>query len=331
MEKFLVSEDQKYNILMMHKALLKEQKEDIIDEQSTTEIDNSKNIKILIDARDVGCLINGNIETKNNEVRYKARTKSGKIVYFYPDMTYKFAYGKTGKWKCSRSQQNIITKNEENDSKIKTLKLQNWKTLDELKKENVDLNNINNTHEKKVVGDTVLYREIGDKNVHYSGTSTTSFSEKQNSFIKKYTDLGYKLNPSRVEQMTMMPYSYKELGAPEDLFPNGLTLWYDPKTKEDDIEDVIGNIVKEQEEPAKKCKKIIHHYYTMFERRTSIIVDPASFNLTKNIVQKCKDQYYDKKWPWYIMGKKKLNNYLDILSADVAGGPSGEFEYFRIK
>jgi hypothetical protein len=201
-----------------------------------------------------------------------------------------------------------------------------------LKKEGIDLNTLDKTHEKTAVGSVILYRPIGGKTVHHANTSTPGFNQEQQSFIDKFVEIGYELNPSRLDQQSMVPYTDKELGAPADLFPNGLTLWYDPK-KQSEINkdgDSIGTQLKAQETSAKSCKTKIKDYYTLYLRRKSSVITPSVFQRDKRGVQACKDQYYNN-WPTFMLGGKTLDKYLDILSGNVSGGPSGEYDYFRLK
>jgi hypothetical protein len=72
-------------------------------------------------------------------------------------------------------------------------------------------------------------------------------SIKNNSIsFKRFENLGYKLNPTRIEQSTMVKVTDKELGAPSDLFPNGLTMFYNPNQQSDITRSdatVLGDII----------------------------------------------------------------------------------------
>jgi hypothetical protein len=333
MEKFLVNEEQRKDILLMHKALLNNKKSKTIKEQTAQPNPIATDEDVLRKAAQAGCLRNGKLRTNNakTKVIYRAKTKTGKIVDFYPNMTYKLQDGsKSGSWKCPQVQ-TLITQDQENQSKVETLKKQNWKTLDELKKEGVDLNTLDKSYEKTSVGSVVLYRPIGGKTVHHANTSTSEFNKEQQSFIDRFVDIGYVLNPSRIDQQTMVAYTDKDLGAPADLFPNGLTLWYDPQKQKfiDNDKSILSDIIGNQSIDRKSCKKNVEDYYKVYTQRKSFKVDPALLGRAKRVVQACKDQYYGE-WP-ALTGGKTLDKYLDVLSGNVAGGPSGEFEYFRLK
>jgi hypothetical protein len=62
-------------------------------------------LKLIQDAIDSNCLKNGKrqyLKGTKKPVYVATTVKSGKVVVFYPNMTYKFADGsKSGKWKCS--------------------------------------------------------------------------------------------------------------------------------------------------------------------------------------------------------------------------------------
>jgi len=332
MEKFLVNEEQRKDILLMHMALKNNQKSRIIKEQSSQPDPIKADKDLLNKAKELGCLKNGMLKTNasRTKVIYRAKSRTGKIVDFYPNMTYKYKDGsKQGTWPCPRLK-DTVSREEDTKAKIETLKSQDWKTLDELRAEKVDLNTLDKTHEKTSVGNTILYRQIGKKNVHYDNTSTDEFNAEQQSFIKKYTDLGYKINPTRVEQGYMMPNNAVELGAPPDLFPNGLIIWNDPQDRKNLSKSEVEVALQKQSISPKDCKGQIQAYYNLYQQRTSAKVDKVTFDKSKNIVQACKDQHY-RDWPWWMAGGKKLDSYLDILSGDVAGGPSGEFKYFKLK
>ena len=86
-------------------------------EEQTQEQKEAYNI--LYDCLERGCLKNGTFVVDENGIMvYRATTlKSGKLVDFYANMTYKFLDGsKSGKWKCSK-------KSERTETEVKTV---NW-------------------------------------------------------------------------------------------------------------------------------------------------------------------------------------------------------------
>lgn len=328
MNRFIIEENEKEKILSLHKSLIKKSILNNVMEQSTTTPVVNTDEKILREAMDAGCLRNGSLKTNKAGTRtiYRATTKSGKSIVFNADMTYAFEDGsKSGKWKCSRIQ--------DVQSKLKTLKDQGWKTKEELMADNVDLNTLSQTYDTTTIEGTniTLYRLKGAQTTHFSGTSTQEFNVNQQSFIDDYLKKGYILNPTRSQQQYMESFTAEDLGAPPDLFPNGLTMWYDPRQQSQMGSDdrPLKNILDSQDLGRKTCKNNINDYYRAYLRRNSIKITKADFIPAKKIVQACKDQWY-KKWP-ALSGGKKLDNYLNILSGVEAGGPIGEYEYFKLK
>jgi hypothetical protein len=346
MKKFLIEESEKTKILSMHKALMKEQKSsEEIEEQEVKGGINSEE-DILRKALKAGCLKNGKLLTNSDRSKfvYRATTKSGKEVDFMADMSYKFKDGsKSGKWACPEmasqaaaevtAAQTAAQTAADNESKIATLKKQGYKTLDELRKEGVDLTTLDKVFKKVTLGNVDLYISAGTTDITQN-ISTTDFNKNQNDFIDRFIAKGYKLNPSRIEQSTLVKVTDKELGAPADLFPNGLVMWYNPNAQ-DDIKrnqgSVLADVLSNQSIDRQACRKNVKDYFETFRRKNSIVIDPATINKAKRIVQACKDEHYGK---WGIAGGgNKLDNYLDILSGNKEGGPTsyGDDSIWRIK
>ncbi len=320
----------------MHKALMKEQT------RATGELDESE--RILLKAMTAGCLKGGSLKRQpsTGKIYFKKEStkQAGKFVRFYGDMSYEFEDGsKKGKWACPQlanvAAAEVVTQQTaaDNDSKIATLKKQGYKTLDELRKENVDLNTLDKVYKKVTIGNVDLYISAGTTDITQN-ISTTDFNKNQNDFIDRFVAKGYKLNPSRIEQSTLVKVTDKELGAPADLFPNGLVMWYNPNAQ-DDIKrnqgSVLADVLSNQSIDRQACRKNVTDYFETFRRKNSIVIDPATITKAKRIVQACKDEHYGK---WGIAGGgNKLDNYLDILSGNKEGGPTsyGDDSIWRIK
>jgi hypothetical protein len=331
MKRLLIQESERNEILSKHKVI-KEQ----TDKKATGEI--SPEVGVLRKAIKAGCLKNGRILSNLEETKYiyRATTRSGKQVDFLPNMTYKFSDGVGGKWKCDKMVQinaQTIATNADNSSKIASLKKQGWKSKDELV--GVDLNTIDRVYDKQIIGDVVLYKIKGNVNDLTLDTGTSGFNQDQRAFIDEFTGKGYELNPSRVQRTKMVAVSAKELGAPDDLFPNGLTLYYDPN-KQQGIEGkdqtVLGAVLANQSVDRQACRKNVEDYFKSFKQKYSVVVDNATIYKAKRIVQACKDQYYPSKWG-ILGGANKLNNYLEILSGVKEGGPTtyGDDSMWRLK
>ena len=346
MKQFITEDSEKNKILSMHKSLMKEQhsSEEIDEQQDKGGINSEEDT--LRKALKAGCLKNGRLLTNANRSKfvYRATTKSGKEVDFMADMTYKFKDGsKSGKWACPEmatqaaaaitAQQTAAQTAADNDSKIATMKKQGYKTLDELRKEGVDLTTLDKVYKKVTIGNVDLYISSGSTNVTQN-ISTTDFNKDQNAFIDAFVAKGYKLNPTRIEQANLVKVTDKDLGAPADLFPNGLVMWYNPNAQ-DEIKknqgSVLADVLSNQSIDRQACRKNVTDYFETFRRKNSIVIDPATINKAKRIVQACKDEHYGK---WGIAGGgNRLDNYLDILSGNKEGGPTsyGDDSIWRIK
>ena len=329
MKNFIVEDIEKDVILKMHKSLLKEQTQDV-------------NLVKLRQAVIAGCLKNGSLKVKKSTVEYFYRKPSAKDsskeVDFFANMTYKFSDGsKSGKWVCPEianivvSQQVTQQTTADNESKIATEIKKGWKKIETLKSEGVDLTTLDRVYDTQVVGNVTLYRPKGSSTTFTKDTSTADFNKDQLAFVGKFDKLGYKLNPTRLEQSTMVKVTDKELGAPVDLFPNGLTLYYNPNAQSDVKSDqsLVSDILKNQAVDREACRKNIEDYYRSF--KTDAFYDPATIYKIKTVVQACKNQHYGK---WGVLGGgKKLDNYLDMLSGVKEGGPSsyGDDSKWRLK
>jgi hypothetical protein len=338
MKQFLVEDSEKNKILRMHKSLLEQTNNKPMTDEET-----------LRAAISVGCLKNGSLKRQKSTgklfYRRESTKQAGKMIRYYPDMSFEFEDGSNkGKWKCpeiataaaaqATAQQTAAQTTADNESKIASEIKKGWKKLETLRAEGVDLNTLDRVYDTQVVGNITLYRPKGSSTTFTPNTSTTDFNRDQLAFVSKFEQKGYKLNPSRIEQSTMVKVTDKELGAPDDLFPNGLVMYYDPN-KQSAIsgrdETVLGSILDNQSVDRNVCRKNIDDYFKSFQRKNSIVIDPATINKAKRIVQACKDEHYGK---WGIAGGgNRIDNYLDILSGNKEGGPTsyGDDSIWRIK
>ena len=162
--------------------------------------------------------------------------------------------------------------------------------------------------------------------------TTKALKDKQDEYIAALIDSNpaYIQNPTEGQKMSLKAVN---INAPKDIFPNGLTLWYDPSGQSElkKSSSSIGSKMQQQEINRDVCRTYVDEFYTSFKRKNSIVIDPASFEAQKNRAQACKDAYYNE---WGILGGgKKLDQYLDILSGKIAGGPTsyGEDSKWRLK
>lgn len=324
MKRMLIQESERNQILSMH---------GMINEQDSTD----PSLQLLRKAIKAGCLKNGKILSNKDATKYiyRATTRSGKQVDFLSDMTYKFSDGVGGKWKCDKMAQidaQAIITNTDNTSKVATLKTQGWKTKNELV--GVDLNTIDSVYDKKTIGDVTLYKLKVDTGDLTPGGSTADFNQKQLAFLDEFRAKGYVLNPDLTKRDNMVAVTAKELGAPDSLFPNGLTLYYNPNNQSSikgQDTSVLGDVLANQSINRQSCRKNVDDYFNAFKRKYSVVVDNSTIYKAKRIVQACKDEHYGK---WGVAGGgNRLDNYLDILSGVKEGGPMsyGDDSIWRLK
>ena len=335
MKQFIVEDSEKNSILRMHKSLS--------EQTNTTPLSDEGKLRA---AMSVGCLKNGSLKRSKStgKLYYKKEStkQPGKMIRYYPDMSFEFEDGsKKGKWKCPQlatvaaahatAQQTVQQAAADIESKIQSEIKKGWKKLEDLRKEGVDLTTLDRVYDTQVIGTVTLYRPKGSSTTFTPNTSTAQFNQDQLDFIDRFTTRGYKLNPTRIEQSTMVKITDKELGAPGDLFPNGLVMWYDPNlqsTMSGRDDTILGDIITNQSVDKNVCRKNIEDWYEGFKRRNSIVVEPSTMTKAKRIVQACNDEHYGE---WGIAGRgKKFDNILDILTGRVQGGP-GQNSPWRIK
>lgn len=97
-------------------------------------------------------------------------------------------------------------------------------------------------------------------------------------------------------------------------------------------DSILSDILDNQSVNKSVCRKNIKDFYTSFQQKNSIVVDPATIAQAKRIVQACKDQHYGK---FGILGRggQNIDNMLNILSGRKEGGPltQGPDSIWRIK
>jgi hypothetical protein len=328
------------------KKLNYKMKKSVISEQTTSNL-REKLEKFLSD----GCVKNGVIVSMQSTnpllqlaIKQESTRTPGKFRYVFSDNRIgsfnengKFEFSPS-KMSCRAVQQSAAatvtaTQQSEIDSKIATEMKKGWKKLETLKAEGVDLTTLNQVFDKQVIGNVALFRPKGDVSTFTSNTSIAQFNQDQLDFIDRFTQKGYKLNPTRIEQMNLIKVTGEQLGAPSDLFPNGLVMWYDAnqqssiRGRED---SVLSDILDNQSINRNACRKNIEDFYELYRRRNSAQVDPATIDRARRVVQACKDEHYGK---WGIIGGNKFDDILDLLSGSKQGGPGtqGPSSIFRIK
>ena len=97
-------------------------------------------------------------------------------------------------------------------------------------------------------------------------------------------------------------------------------------------DSILSDILDNQSVNKSVCRKNIRDFYTSFQQKNSIVVDPTTIGQAKRVVQACKDQHYGK---FGVLGRggQNIDNMLDILSGRKEGGPltQGSDSMWRIK
>ena len=97
-------------------------------------------------------------------------------------------------------------------------------------------------------------------------------------------------------------------------------------------DSILSDILDNQSVNKSVCRKNIRDFYTSFQQKNSIVVDPTTIAQAKRVVQACKDQHYGK-FGMLGRGGQNIDNMLDILSGRKEGGPltQGSDSMWRIK
>lgn len=321
-------------------------KKSVISEQTNPDLRQQLE-KFLSD----GCVKDGvivSMQSTNPSLQLAIKQESsrtpGKFRYVFSDKRIG-SFNENGKFEfspskmfCKALQQSTAasvtaTQQSETDSKIATEMKKGWKKLETLKAEGVDLTTLNQVFDKQVIGNVALFRPKGDVSTFTSNTSIAQFNQDQLDFIDRFTQKGYKLNPTRIEQMNLVKVTGEQLGAPSDLFPNGLVMWYDANQQSSiggREDSVLSDILDNQSINRNACRKNIEDFYELYRRRNSAQVDPSTIDRARRVVQACKDEHYGK---WGVTGGNKFDGILDTLSGSKQGGPGtqGPSSIFRIK
>lgn len=277
-------------------------------------------LKLIRDAVTAKCLKNGKaqyLKGTKKPVYVVTTAKSGKVVVFYPDMTYKFVDGsKSGKWKCDGLQalanqaQQTATQQTTVDADIaREIEQNNYQRIEDINVTPSELAQLYEKHPKYN-----LWR------LKFKTSKSGGFTEEQKAFIKQWTDdQNRNGKPGFVatltpEQRAKGTFKAIKVSGTEQLFPNGgLTMYREPAVASNDI---------------KSCKEAIEKYYTYWREDSEELTD-SEFNSLKPFVQSCANRYH-KRWGGVF---SSIDNYVKILTGDEPGGPSsyGSDSKFRLK
>jgi hypothetical protein len=327
-------------ILEMHSKL---KKKPILEQntpvQNTPNVNPTVNqdevdLKLIRDAITAKCLKNGKaqyLRGTKKPVYVVTTAKSGKVVVFYPDMTYKFADGsKSGKWKCdglttlANTAAQQATQQAANTEDIKRVKAEGkWLEASET---NTTRENLENPkmYEKKVVSGVTLYRPVISSGV------ASGLTDEQKKVIEKYTNLGGKLRKD-LDAEEAQTWTSKVVYPAGSLFSQDLVMYFPPKNitgaEGGNIETQFNNAVTNQTPTSKKdCKNTIEAWYNAWKTKKRI--EPNTFIPMKEKVQACANQF-DGKWGGIF---SSVDNYVETLRGG-SGGPLsyGEDSKWRLK
>jgi len=327
-------------ILEMHSKL---KKKPILEQntpvQNTPNVNPTVNqdevdLKLIRDAITAKCLKNGKaqyLRGTKKPVYVVTTTKSGKVVVFYPDMTYKFADGsKSGKWKCdglttlANTAAQQATQQAANTEDIKRVKAEGkWLEASET---NTTRENLENPkmYEKKVVSGVTLYRPVISSGV------ASGLTDEQKKVIEKYTNLGGKLRKD-LDAEEAQTWASKVVYPAGTLFSQDLVMYFPPSNvsgaEGGNIETQFNNAITNQTPTSKKdCKNTIEAWYNAWKTKKRI--EPNTFIPMKEKVQACANQF-DGKWGGIF---SSIDNYVETLRGG-SGGPLsyGEDSKWRLK
>jgi len=274
---------------------------------STSKVDSSKvtpeltkqqkDVKTIKDAEAARCLTNGEIRYKKNTkdpVYVVTTLKSAKLVYFYPDMTYRFADGsKSGGWKCDNLQ-----------DFLREIAQNNYMRKEDINVSESELSQLYQKHPN--------YELFKPK---YKNQKVAGFTVDQQAFIdqwkKKKNAKGEYENTEYVETLTPQQrasgtYQAVRVNGTEQLFPNGGLIMYKP---------AAGLQVK------KECRVNIKKYYNYWKTKREDIPQ-NEFDKLKSQVQACANQN-EGKWGGIF---SDVDNQIKTLRGGT-GGPLSDSKW----
>ena len=242
-------------------------------------------LKLLRDAEKSKCLTNCKfqyVKGTKKPVYVVTTLKSTKVVYFYPDMTYKFADGsKSGKWKCdaiqalANQEQQVASQKAIVDKDVAAELAQfGWKKRESIPVTDTEITQLYQKHPKYE-----LYK------LRVDNAKTGGFTTEQQAFINQWKkkkgeegETGYTeiLTP---EQKALGTYQAVRVNGTEQLFPNGGLIMYKPAAGE---------------QKKKACRADVKKYYDYWKTKREDIPQ-SEFDLLKSKVQACANQF-DGKW-----------------------------------
>ncbi len=303
MKKFRINEDEKNNILSMHKTLMSEQ----LENSTNTE---DPNLVKLRNSIKVGCLSNGKLKrdiSKNTYFYRKPSATGTGDVDFFPDMTYKFVDGsKSGKWKCeglvtlaNTTTQQASQKATADTDIARELEQYGWKKREDIAVTDTELSQLYQKHPKYD-----LFK------LKVNTAKTGGYTPEQTAFIENWKTKGYKSTLTPEELATGTFQKVKVQGS-DEYFPGGLIM-FKPAAGAQDKAD---------------CRDKVKQYYEYWKTKREDI-GQSEFDSLKSQVQACANQF-EGKWGGIF---SIVDNQIKTLRGG-AGGPLsyGDDAKWRLK
>jgi hypothetical protein len=311
MKRLIITEEEAKNILLKHKEL-------ILKEQSPNYTGDEK---ILRDAIASKCLRDGKLlkSKATGKIIYRAKTKSGLEVEFYPDYTYKMLIsGKIGNWKCDTRKAEIDSqkiKAELEDFK-KTGEGGGWMEKEEaIKSKTISWQN-EDTYDTTVFKGTSLYRAK-------QRAGQTPLTKDQLAYVAKYLKAGWIL-PSDPKLTGPDRDNYEEVivpGSKQAFGGEGIKMFQpleDIKLRSDEILNKATEANASRSYSKKDCKDFLDTYWKSWDiNRANPKARPDE--RIKIATQACVTQHY-KRWGALAGGK-----WDEIIEALVGMG-SGSYD-----
>jgi hypothetical protein len=204
-------------------------------------------------------------------------------------------------WNCKA----LTASSPEQSQDIQRLKSEyGWKEKSEINATSDDLATLYEKHPKYN-----LYRLKSQSQI------TGGLTPEQNAFIKQYTDKGgiLTLTPEQRASGNYIPQTVSKAG--ENGFTQDMIIYFPPN----DLKNVKNTTATtDQLIPVDDCKKIIEAYYSAYINQTR--VPRGEFEGNKLKAQACVNQHYGQ-WGGLFSGGNKLDNYINKLTGQIAGGP----------
>ena len=218
------------------------------------------------------------------------------------------------KWSCPAITAPIEQQTKTN---IDRTKLEgNWKTKEELLKQDTEQNILNPVmYETTTSNGVTLYRRKASSSI---GSALTDDQQK---IVNKWMTQGAKLRKDLDAEQAKTWVDRVVSPASEGYFSQDLVMYFDPEKVNDAsiAKTIQTNVEKRVPTNVKDCKMNIEKYYLNFTKKRPL--EPNELAALKGKVQACTNEFYGD-WGTIFSGGNKMDNILDIMSGVKSGGPS---------